>query len=67
MKKYLAKFIRDDEGMELIQVAMIIALAAIVGSGIYVLVGKATKTLVDAGNLIDGIDINIATAAPTGP
>ena len=61
MKKYFLRFVKDEEGMELIQVAIIIAIAAILGGVVLGLANKANSQLINAGNLIDGIDFNAVT------
>ena len=54
---YWKRFLFDEEGAELIQFALVIAIVAVLAIAIQVVVSSADGKVNDAKNLIDGINI----------
>lgn len=54
---YWKRFIKDEEGAELIQFALVIAIVAVLAIAIQGVVTAAEGKVNDAKNLIDGINI----------
>lgn len=55
--RYLRRFFMDEEGAELIQFALVIAIVAVLAIAIQGVVTSAEGKVNDAKNLIDGINI----------
>lgn len=56
--KYFRHFLRDEEGAELIQFALVIAIVAVLAVAIQGVVTAAEGKVNDAKDLIDGINIS---------
>lgn len=55
--KYLRRFFRDENGAELIQFALVIAIVAVLAIAIQGVVSSSKNKVNEAKDLIDGIDI----------
>lgn len=55
--KYLKRFFRDENGAELIQFALVIAIVAVLAIAIQGVVSSSKNKVNEAKDLIDGIDI----------
>lgn len=55
--KYLKRFFKDENGAELIQFALVIAIVAVLAIAIQGVVSSSKNKVNEAKDLIDGIDI----------
>lgn len=56
-KKYFARFVHEDDGAELIEVAITIAIVAVVAAGVFGIVQIVQGKIQDASNLIGSINV----------
>lgn len=63
---YLKRFIQEEEGAELIQFALVIAIVAVLAIAIQGVVTSAEGKVNDAKNLIDGINIGGSSSGTGG-
>ena len=57
MRNYIKKFIRDDEGAELIQFAIVVGMAALLAGAVALVFRAANNKVVEAQDLIEGLEI----------
>lgn len=57
MKRYLKQFIHEDDGAEIIEYAIIIAVVALLAISILTVVNIARNKITQAGEMIEGIDV----------
>jgi len=57
-KAYCTRFIREDDGIELIEVAIAVAIVAILAAGVLGIVSVLQGKISDARTLIDGINVS---------
>lgn len=58
-KQYCKKFIKEDDGMELLQVAIVVLIAAALATVIWKLASSVQTKLEKAQEAVDNIDIKI--------
>lgn len=66
MKKHLVKFIRNEDGAELIEWAIVIAIAAVIAVPVMILAGTAKTKVEQANTLIGGLDPTTGTTTTGG-
>lgn len=66
MKKHLIKFIRNEDGAELIEWAIVIAIAAVIAVPVMLLAGTAKGKVEQANELIGGLDPTTGTVTTGG-
>lgn len=57
MKRYLKQFIHEDDGAEIIEYAIIIAVVALLAISILAVVNIARNKITQAGKMIESIDV----------
>lgn len=58
IKRFLTRFIYEEDGAELIEYALVVAIVAVLCGAVLVLVGTANTKVNEANDLINGIDPN---------
>ena len=66
MKKYMKQFYRDETGAELIEVALAIAIVAILAAAIFGIIRILLVKIEQAGNMIGDIDPGILNGSGSG-
>ena len=66
MKSYLAAFYKDENGAELIEVALAIAIVAILAAAIFGIIKVLLIKIEQAGNMIGDIDPSAVGGSGTG-
>jgi Flp pilus assembly pilin Flp len=67
IKSYLKRFAKDEDGAELIEVAIAIALVAAVAAIIFVLIQTVGGKVEEAQTMIEGIDVPDLSGGAGGP
>jgi len=66
MKEYFLKFIRDDEGAELIQFAIVVGIAALLAVAVGLVFSAAESQLMNAADEVNNIDQHFNSQAGGG-
>ena len=66
MRNYIRRFIHDDEGAELIEIAIAIAIVAILAASIFGIVRILLVKINQAGDMIGDIDPGVLGGTGTG-
>ncbi len=64
MRDFLKRFVKEEDGMEFLQVALIVVAVLTCMGAIIALMNSVSNSLTTAGNQIDS---QLAVPAPTGP
>jgi Flp pilus assembly pilin Flp len=68
MKKFFKAFLREEDGAELIEYAIVIAIVAVIAAVIVVIAKTVQRKVEGAKDLIEDMEMPGASAAPTaGP
>jgi|GEM_PF-6388594 len=66
MKQYFRKFMREDDGAELVEYAIVIGIVAVVAVAVFAVVSVVYAQINNAGEQISGLDINNAVTGNGG-